>query len=52
VPTSDSVDIFGCKGSGCVVRNRAFISAHERQSFIDLARAYMNKSRSSVQPIK
>jgi hypothetical protein len=50
ISTSDSVDIFGRKGSGCIVRNRAFSSADERQRFIALAREYMNKSRGSAQP--
>jgi hypothetical protein len=45
VPTSDSVDIFGRKGGGCIVRNRAFGSPDERQRFIELAREYMNKAR-------
>ena len=49
-PTSDSVDIFGRKGGGCIVRNRAFSSPRERQEFIDLARQYMNRSQSSVHP--
>jgi hypothetical protein len=45
VLTSDSVDIFGRKGGGCIVRNRAFNSAEERQKFIELAREYMTRSR-------
>ena|ERR1051325_35216 len=49
VPGNDSVDIFGRKGGGCIVRNRAFGSTEERQRFIDLAREYMNKSRISAQ---
>jgi len=49
VPTGDSVDIFGRKGGGCIVRDRAFGSPHERQQFIDLAREYMNSAgRSST----
>lgn len=44
VSTSDSVDIFGRKG-GVIVRNRAFVTAEERQKFIDLARDYMNQAR-------
>lgn len=48
VSTDDSVDIFGRKG-GCVVRNRAFVSPEERQTFIDLAQKYMNSARSSTQ---
>lgn len=49
VPTKDSVDIFGRKGGGCIVRNRAFGSPDERQRFIDLAREYMNNARGSAQ---
>jgi uncharacterized protein (DUF58 family) len=45
VPTSDSVDIFGHKGGGCIVRNRAFASAEERQRFIETATAYLNQAR-------
>jgi hypothetical protein len=48
IPTSDSVDIFGRKGSGCIVRNRAFNSAAQRQEFIELAREYMSKSREEI----
>jgi hypothetical protein len=47
VPTGDSVDIFGTHGGGCIVRNRAFNSAAERQRFIDLAQEYLNKSHGS-----
>jgi len=47
VPTGDSVDIFGTNGGGCIVRDRAFNSAEERQRFIDLAREYVNKSHGS-----
>jgi len=45
VPTTDSVDIFGRKGSGCIVRDRAFPSPAERQRFIEMATAYMNQAR-------
>jgi hypothetical protein len=44
VSTDDSVDIFGRKGSGVIVRNRAFSSAEERTRFIELAREYMNRA--------
>jgi YcxB-like protein len=44
VPTSDSVDIFGRKGSGCIVRNRAFATAEERRRFIETATGYMNQA--------
>ncbi len=42
--TNDSVDIFIRTGI-CVVRNRAFSSAAERQRFIELGREYMTRSR-------
>ena len=45
VLTSDSVDIFGRKGGGCIVRNRAFASAEERQRFVETATAYLNQAR-------
>jgi hypothetical protein len=45
VPTSDSVDIFGRKGGGCIVRNRAFVSTAERQRFLETATAYLNQAR-------
>jgi hypothetical protein len=48
VPTSDSVDIFGRKGGGCIVRNRAFASAEERQRFIETATAYLNQAAGSA----
>jgi hypothetical protein len=48
VPTSDSVDIFGRKGGGCIVRNRAFASAEERQLFIETATAYLNQAPGSA----
>ena len=44
-PSNDSVDIFGSKGGGCIVRNRAFTSAEERQRFIDTATTYLNQAR-------
>ena len=48
VPGSDSVDIFGRKGGGCIVRNRAFASAEERQRFIETATAYLNQAAGSA----
>jgi hypothetical protein len=47
VSTNDSVDIFGRKAHGVIVRNRAFTSAEERQQFIDLAREYMKRARNT-----
>lgn len=52
VPTGDSVDIFGRKGGGVIVRNRAFSSAEERNRFIDLAREYLKKSHGLGSPEK
>jgi hypothetical protein len=51
VSTSDSVDIFGRKGGGVIVRNRAFSSAEERQRFIELAREYMNRASAAGKPV-
>ena len=50
--TKDSVDIFGRKGGGVIVRNRAFSSAEERQRFIELARGYMNLAKAAGKPVK
>jgi hypothetical protein len=50
--TEDSVDIFGRKGGGVIVRSRAFSSAEERQRFIDLARDYVNRARATGKPAK
>jgi hypothetical protein len=50
--TKDSVDIFGRKGGGVIVRNRAFSSAEERQRFIDLAREYMNLAKAVAKSVK
>jgi hypothetical protein len=52
VSTDDSVDIFGRKGGGVIVRNRAFSSAEERQRFIELAREYMNLAKAAGKPVK
>ena len=52
VPTKDSVDIFGRKGSGVIVRNRAFSSTEERLHFIELAREYMNRAQAAGKPVK
>lgn len=43
--TNDSVDIFSRAGI-CVVRNRAFSSADERQRFINVAQQYADHARS------
>jgi len=48
VPTSDSVDIFGRKDRGCIVRNRGFASAEERQRFIETAASYLSRAQASV----
>jgi hypothetical protein len=45
VPTNDSVDVFGRKGGGCIVRDRAFASAEDRQRFVETATAYLNQAR-------
>jgi len=50
--TKDSVDIFGRKGGGVIVRNRAFSSAEERERFIELAREYMNLAKAPGEPVK
>lgn len=47
VPAGDSVDIFGRKGGGCIVRNRAFASADERQRFIETATVYLNQAQAA-----
>ncbi|HJZ80019.1 MAG TPA: YcxB family protein, partial [Pyrinomonadaceae bacterium] len=47
VTTGDSVDIFGRKGGGCIVRDRAFGSAEQKQQFVELARDYVNKARAA-----
>lgn len=44
--TRDSVDIFTRDGGGVIVRNRAFQSDAERMRFVELARLFLNQTRS------